>query len=348
MRNKIVYVPCISDPVKRSPGFEKKALSEQKLDIMALCGYGCRYCSSNSGNYLRINQKRFADMTEAQLGERLLPNDDPSLTLLWPDVVERLETQLGRHEANWGQDQTLVFSMLTDGFSPVLVDNGTTEKVLRMLIERTRFRIRILTKNAVVGASSWIAFFAAHPNRFVVGLSTGTLDDGWARSIEIGTSPPSGRLEALARLQHSGVPTYAMLCPVFPDVLEGDRVEELIDRCDPATVEHVWAEPFNDRINWRVVRSGYPTGSFGYRWFTQAFEEGDTALWSDYATTLYARLHKKAIAEGWIAKLRYLLYENGVQPQHVRRLGSLDGILLQSKPGADGCSRNPGVAMLQT
>lgn len=95
MRNKIVYVPCVTNPVKSSPGFEKKDLSMHKIDVMALCGYGCRYCSSNMGNYLRIHQDEFADLTEAALGVRLLPNDDPSLALLWPDVIERLERQLG-------------------------------------------------------------------------------------------------------------------------------------------------------------------------------------------------------------------------------------------------------------
>jgi DNA repair photolyase len=237
--------------------------------------------------------------------------------------------------------------MLTDAFSPPVLDNGTTKAALQLLLGRTRFRIRILTKNAIVGAPEWIEFFGTHPGRFVVGLSIGTLDDNWARSIEIGTSPPTERLEALGRLQDAGVPTYAMLCPVFPDVMDGMQVEQLIDRCDPAIVERVWAEPFNDRVNWEVVRSGYPNSSFGYNWFTEAFERGNWALWSDYATALYARIYAKSVAEGWLSKLRFLLYERDVHPTHAARLRTLEGILLQSKPAVDGYSRNTAVAAIQ-
>jgi hypothetical protein len=118
MRNKIVIVPAVNKPIKRSPGFEKKALGTYKLDIMALCGFGCRYCSSNMGNYLRINQQRFAALTQAQLGERILPNDDHSLTFLWTDILDRLDAHLRDHPPTWGAGHTLVFSMLTDGFSP--------------------------------------------------------------------------------------------------------------------------------------------------------------------------------------------------------------------------------------
>ena len=41
-----------------------------------------------------------------------------------------------------------------------------------MVLDRTSFRIRVLTKNAVVGSKPWVDFFAKHGDRFVVGLST--------------------------------------------------------------------------------------------------------------------------------------------------------------------------------
>ncbi|HUF79173.1 MAG TPA: hypothetical protein VMR44_09685, partial [Thermoanaerobaculia bacterium] len=115
MKNQVVFLPSVKDPVKSSPGFAKKNLSTYKLDIMALCGFGCRYCSSNAGNYLRINRRPFADETVRQLGERLLPAAEPSLTFEWPDIIQNLERQLDRHPRAWGRGETLVFSMLTDG-----------------------------------------------------------------------------------------------------------------------------------------------------------------------------------------------------------------------------------------
>src|SRR5690606_33398327 len=140
----------------------------------------------------------------------------------WTDVEKQLESELASKPKSFGTGKTLVFSMLTDGFSPTLVAQGITERVLSILVERTSFRIRILTKNAVVGAAKWVRFFETHRNRFVVGLSTGSLDRPWARAIERRTSSPTARLSALRNLQNAGVPTYGMLCPVFPAALGDD------------------------------------------------------------------------------------------------------------------------------
>jgi hypothetical protein len=71
LRSKVVHVPCIIRPLTKSPGFDKKELAEFKLDIGALCGFGCVYCSSNWGNYLRIHREEFADLTEQQLATRI-------------------------------------------------------------------------------------------------------------------------------------------------------------------------------------------------------------------------------------------------------------------------------------
>ncbi len=347
MKNKVVYLSSVKDPVKASPGFAKKLLATYKLDIMALCGFGCRYCSSNAGNYLRINRRAFAEETERQLGQRLLPANEPSLTFEWSDVARNLERQLDRHRQTWGRGETLVFSMLTDGFSPRLVKAGTTRQILETVLERTSFRIRVLTKNAIVGAPRWIELFAEHRDRFVVGLSVGTLSDNWAQRIEVGTSSPSARLRSLRKLQEAGIPTYGMLCPVFPDVMADGSLEQLVDAISPHEVEHIWAEPYNDRVNWAAVRAGYDEGTRGYRWFTETYETGKISSWSRYATDLFVRLRAKAESEGWLHKLRYLLYEQNIQRGDAAVFSGLQGVLLQSKPAADGRSRNPHIACFQ-
>ncbi len=348
MKNHLVLVDSIKEPIRPSPGFRKKLLSDYKLDIMGLCGFGCSYCSSNDGNYLRINREPFAERTGRQLGVRLLPSEDPALTFLWPDVLERMNEQLSRKRPGWGTGETLVFSMLTDAFSPIPLSDGTTEAALRLMLKRTAFRIRVLTKNAAVGSDKWIRFFQAHPGRFVVGLSCGTMDDSWARKVEKGTSPPTKRLSALRRLQDAGVPTYGMLCPVFPDVLGARGLEQLIDEIRPERVEHVWAEPYNDRNNWDEVRAGYPLGSGGYEWMTRAFGDRDGSAWSAYATELYVRLRDKAACDGWLQKLRYLMYELDVTKNDAGSFEGLAGVLLQSKPDESGRSKNPHFAKVQS
>jgi hypothetical protein len=138
-----------------------------------------------------------------------------------------------------------------------------------------------------------------------------------------------------------------MLCPMFPDLLDDAGLERLVDLVQPDLVEHVWAEPFNNRQNWEKVRDGYPASSAGHRWFTDVYEGRNKEIWSAYATDLYLRLRDKARAEGWIQKLRYLLYERWIIEQDAERFGGLEGVLLQSKPGQDGKSQNKFLACYQ-
>jgi len=348
-RNLVVEVPSIAEPIRRAPGFAKKHLATWKLDLMALCGFGCSYCSSNTGNYLRINRERFADITEDVTGRRLYPSSSPELAFTWPDVLEKLEAQLAKRPKTWGAGETLVLSMLTDAFSGPPLHSGTTSAALRMLMERTSFRVRILTKNSVVGTSEKVrGFLVEHRDRVVVGLSTGTLDDAWARRVEVGTPPPLARVTATNMLQDAGVPTFGMLCPIFPDVLEDDGLERLVEAIRPDRCETVWAEPFNDRSNWRAVRAGYREESAGWQWFTDVYESADgRGAWSRYATDLLLRLRTAAERGGWRHKLKYLLYEGDITAADAQRFGTLDGVLLQGPTSEDGWSLHPVFSEMQ-
>jgi DNA repair photolyase len=347
MDPKIVIVPITKTLIKASPGFAKKGLSEYKIDLVALCPLGCAYCSSNNGNFLRIRREPFAELTERQLGQRYLPSDEPSLTFVYDGVIEALAEELKGKPKSWGEGETLVLSMLTDGFSPLLVEQGITRAALDLLIERTSFRIRILTKRATVGDDPWIDYFLAHPGRFVVGLSCGTLDDDWARRIEIGTSPPSERLRALRRLQTAGVATFGMACPVFYDVLINGRIDELIDRTNASACEDFWVEPFNDRQNWRAVQKGYEPGTTGWEWMAKCFEDRRNGLWSSYATQLYEHFQRRAEAGGWLSKLHFLLYEHDITDSDAESYAGLDGVLLQSSRDRAGLSKHAAFRSLQ-
>lgn len=358
MKLNVVNLSATDKPLRPSPGFAKKRLSDYALDILGLCEYGCRYCSSNAGNFLRIRREEFADATQAQLGERLYPSSDPTLTFHWPNVLDNLRKNLERRPRTWGAGRTVVFSMLTDGFSPGMVASGTTRSALDMLLEKTSLRIRILTKNACVGLSKeWVSYFVEHADRFVVGLSIGTLSDEWSKKVEINTSPPSQRVKALHRLQDASVPTYGMMCPIFPDVLNFEYEESkgygrhglqrLVEAIRPAKCETIWAEPFNDRANWIHVQEGYVRGSGGWERMKKIFEDSRSPGWSNYATDLCLILREIAYGEGWIDNLVYLLYESKITDDDARRLCHLERVLLQSKPDDAGRSTNAGIASLR-
>jgi len=196
--------------------------------------------------------------------------------------------------------------------------------------------------------AEWIKFISKHRDRLVVGLSMGTLDDAWARRFEPGVSPPSARLRALHRLQAAGIPTFGMLCPVFPEVLQGRDLENLVEAINPGVVETVWAEPFNDRDNWERVSDRYPSGSQQREELARLFgKKKGNAAWSRYATELYVRLHRHAVSHRWRKKLAYLLYEGRIVPEDAGAYRGLDGVLLQGKPADNGLSRNESISALQ-
>lgn len=328
----LVTIPSIRTPIMRSPGFEKKELATHKLDVMGLCGFGCLYCSSSTGNYLRINRGKFLEMTREQTGQDLLPATSPELSFRWGDFEERLDAQLATKpkDGSWGAGRTLVCSQLTDMFSPWAVSEGLTLRTLKKALLRTSFRLRLLTKSASVANAEFLDLMQAHPDRFVVGLSIGTLDDGWASRVEIGTSPPSARVRALHKLQDAGVKTFGMLCPVFPDVFfEAGGVGRLVNEIRPERCETVWSEPYNDRSNWRLVADGYEPGSRARERFGALFEgPSRQANWTSYAVELYERVHAALGSEAH--KHRYLLYQEGMLPAEKERLRGKPGVLFQS------------------
>ena len=336
MKPEVVIVPPLKNIIQPSPGFKKKDLSTKKVDLMTICGFGCFYCSSNEGRYFNANWVKgvnYKGLIEEQLGRSITKADLPTITLECEDVNIQFEKELkSLINRKSTKNHILVFSELTDGFSPNLVKDGITRKALELLIKYTDYRIRILTKNAIIGKKDWVDFFKDNKDRFLVGLSIGTLDNKWTQNIELGTSNPTQRIKALNTLQDSGVPSYGMLCPVFPDLLlEGNKLEKLIDKVNPRldSVEEVFAEPYNDRANWQLVRNGFEKDSQAYKWLTNVFEYRRMDIWSDYATKLYLRIRKKAEKENWLHKLRYLLYEGEITESDAVKFGNLEGVLLQ-------------------
>ncbi len=341
------------DIILPSPGFALKELSTWHVDLVRRCAAMCGYCSTNSGTSTRIQRRRLKVLALEQLGEAIDPTQTPDVAIVWDpaEVLRRLEAQLAGKPPTWGEGETLVVSMLTDAFLGQPFLSGLTMQVLGILLTRTKFRLRILTKSSLVARADLLALWKLYPGRVVVGLSVGTLDDAWASNdatgAERGASTPSARLRALAKLQDAGVATFGMACPLFPHVLDGE-LEILLEKMRPALVERIWFEPFNQRGKADTVAATYPEGSRWRGWFDRAFGAGhDPVLWSHYATELYLRTRAKADVEGWTAKLAYLLYEGQITEADAKRFPDLRGVLLLGPTDDAGQSTHPVFARMQ-
>lgn len=337
MKHLPIIIPTPKTLIKKT-AWSKKGLATYKIDLVGLCEFGCTYCSSNTNTWHRIvGPQVHAPLIEEKYGEGVDRFNTPSLTYHYDDVIGQLTRELSAKSKSWGRGKTLSFGNLTDNFSPSLVKDGITEEALRLIIKHTSFRIRILTKNSIVGSARWIEILKEFGDRVVVGLSIGTTNDEWASKVELGTSKPSARIRAHQALQDAGVPTFGMLCPVFPHAEE--ELDDLIDAIRPEQCEHVWAEPYNDRDNWRRIVADTETAEALERLFTSR------AAWSEYAADLYQRL-LQASKSGWTSKLIYMLYEAKIPEECAALFGDLTGIYLQSL-GDNGLSTNPAFAALQ-
>lgn len=354
MRVLIVNDPeMVKAPLIESPGFAKKGLSDYHLDLLRRCHAQCTYCSTGATTPMRVHRERLNRLAIAQHGIHADPTRQAGWSISWDadEFMRRLDAQLHGKARGWLDGKTVMLSQLTDAFIGPVLTSGLTRLACDAVLAKTTARIRVLTKSDAVGRAAWIDYFKAHPGRFVVGLSIGTLDDAWAARVEPGTSKPSARVRALQRLQDAGVPTFGMLCPVFPDVLDGDHLDRLLDAIRPERCETIWDEPFNDRDNWRAVRDGYAPDSYGWQWLTAVYESGERYRWSTYATMLYQAVKRRAHRDGWADRRRYLLYEDGIHAAHAPAFAGFDGVLLQSAPVKEGklagYSANQHIAALQ-
>ena len=354
-KNVIIHNP-IGSAIQPSPGFAKKQLADYHLELAALCEFGCMYCSTDTGpgTVFKIQTLKKAAKdhypSDFAAGSPNLHNFCKTYSISYHDILSKLEMDLDAMDPEKTRGQTLMFGQLVDNFAPGLMKSGTTAKALELILNRTHFRIRCLSKSISIAHDSLMYLYTKYPDRFVVGLSIGTLDKTFAHRIERHTSLPEARLSALGRLQVAGVETYGMLCPVFRPTLAGKELERLLDRVNPELCEHIWVEPYNDRKNWRNVQKALGADHSDYEWLPKAYGPmgiRDPAVWSSYATELYTRVRDKAQSEGWINKLRYLLYEGGITVSDASEFEGHIGkdVLLQDKvDGHTGKTKNQAFA----
>lgn len=183
-----------------------------------------------------------------------------------------------------------------------------TIELCKIILELTYWQIRLLSK------SNLLPFIARELDRFpelharervIYGVSTGTLDNKLAASIEQGCPLVSRRIDSLHCLQNLGYRTFGMVCPSLPqsdyakfsaDILSAIRAE----RC-----EDVWAEVINVRGD-SMTRTVQGLAESGFLAEAVAVQKvsNDEAAWEDYACKTF-EAHATICPPG---KLHFLQY----------------------------------------
>lgn len=132
-------------------------------------------------------------------------------------VVKENADEILREELSspcW-QPEVLALSSVTDCYQPVEKRLEITRRCLKVLAE-FRNPVGVITKNHLVTRDVDILAGLAADDACSVHVTLTTLDTELARKLEPRASLPAHRLDAIAKLAQSGIPTGILLAPVIP------------------------------------------------------------------------------------------------------------------------------------
>ena len=129
MKTEIVTIPHLKQIIQKS-SWGKKELADYHLDALLFCEYGCKYCSSNSGLHLKFKKHSIQTAVKKATATDFNPHDAGHIVIQYEELVQALNEELDGKSKRYGHGKTIVYSQLTDGFSPVLVQTGTARQVL--------------------------------------------------------------------------------------------------------------------------------------------------------------------------------------------------------------------------
>lgn len=217
------------------------------------CAYSCAFCYVGN-QMIKVDRPHLDTLNKQRRarGETGLTFEE--VVIRRPGAVHLLRQQLLR------KNGTPKFADPDDNrviFGSTLVDVAANMELLRetaalclLILEHTAWQIRLLSKSSLLHLLFKNDLIPKrYRHRFILGFSTGTLDDTVAAAIETGTARVSKRLESLHWLQDEGYRTFGMICPSLPQP-DGDYDRFSREICEAIRVdrcEHIWGEVINLR-----------------------------------------------------------------------------------------------------
>jgi DNA repair photolyase len=302
MNGKLVlYHECKSILTTSQPFAEKGLCTGYVLNFAESCCFSCPYCYVENEARRRIHKTLNGRKHQEVVVLRKCGGKD-GLAMLESNLSELAREKTAVHE--------VVFTAThADPAANMTLVRMTAAGITR-IFEETNWDARILSKSNLLPELVKLVPEEYHP-RMILGVSTGTLDDKLAQSIEVGAALVSKRIESLRWLQDNGFRTFGMICPNLP--LEGGQEayekasREMCDAIRVDRCEHVWAEPINVRgenlpATVKALRAaGYNAEADTVE---RIFADGNEAAWDDYAKATFTA-HSKIIEPD---KLRFLHY----------------------------------------
>ncbi len=247
MNGKPVFTVPAKTIINFKSGFQMKLLCDgPTFSAGTACNFSCSYC------YVPDAMRKQKDLLEKQgvMGahEDIVIRREYPLEILHSQLTQGLRGggKKYKFESDTNDTRVIYGSPLVDVAGNMELVKETIE-ICKYILGVTHWQIRLLSKsNLLPKVAEELEDFK---ERMIFGVSTGTLDDGIAKAIEVGTALPSKRLKSLHWLQDNGFRTFGMICPSLPPYGRGHLQfsEEMAKALRPDKMEHVWAEVINVR-----------------------------------------------------------------------------------------------------
>ena len=171
--------------------------AQYNMNIYRGCCHGCIYSDSRSECY-RIDE---FDTVRAK---------EDALRIIRDDLRRKVRPGV------------VATGSMSDPYNPFEKTEELTRHALE-LIAAYGFGAAVLTKSGLICRDLDVLCEIHKAAPVLCKMTVTTVDDALARRIEPRVSPPSARLEALARLADAGLPTCVLLMPVLPWITDSEE-----------------------------------------------------------------------------------------------------------------------------
>jgi DNA repair photolyase len=189
------------------------------------CEFACKYC------YARYTHE-FMEMRDGVDFERKIYAKQQSAWLLRRDLKK----------VKPGQD--VAIGTATDPYQPAERRYEITRAIMEELAMHRGLAIGVVTKSQLVLRDIDVLQRISEHNQLTIHLTVTTTNTELARKLEPRAPRPDLRLEAVRRLNESGVNAAVICAPVLPGITDSPAdLEELVKAAAEANAKYVYANP---------------------------------------------------------------------------------------------------------
>jgi DNA repair photolyase len=189
------------------------------------CEFACKYC------YARYTHE-FMEMRDGVDFERKIYVKQHAANLLRQEI----------RQVKAGED--IAIGTATDPYQPAERPFEITRTILEEFAHHSGLQLGIITKSDMVVRDIDLLSAIAKNNRLFVNLTITTLDTKLARLLEPRAPRPDLRLDALRKLNQSGISAGVSCSPVLPGITDSPRdLGALFKAAADAGAKHIFANP---------------------------------------------------------------------------------------------------------